>query len=92
MKNVMYYWVIRRYNGSYTCIRSTISQDHTKLDFGTIAEAIKPSVEADPSLKVKSVIAEVQSKFNYMISYCKAWLIKQKAIEKIFGGCVGSFL
>ncbi|XP_072059669.1 uncharacterized protein [Arachis hypogaea] len=37
-------------------------RDHSKLDSLTIAEAIKPLVEADPSLKVKSVIAEVQSK------------------------------
>ncbi|XP_016206297.1 uncharacterized protein LOC107646637 [Arachis ipaensis] len=60
-----YYWIIRRYNGSHTCTKATISQDHLKLDSNTIAEAIKPLVEADPSLKVKSVIAEVQSKFNY---------------------------
>ncbi|XP_016186337.1 uncharacterized protein LOC107628046 [Arachis ipaensis] len=81
-----YCWVIRRYNGSHTCTRATISQDHSKLDSITIAEAIKPLVEADPSLKVKSVIAEVQSKFNYTVSYRKAWLAKQRAVEKIFGG------
>nr|XP_025628428.1 uncharacterized protein LOC112721592 [Arachis hypogaea] len=46
-------------------------RDHSKLDSNTIAEAIKPLVEADPSIKVKSVIAEVQSKFNYTISYRK---------------------
>ncbi|XP_015953780.1 uncharacterized protein LOC107478147 [Arachis duranensis] len=86
-----YCWVIRRYNGSHTCMRSTISQDHAKLDSGTIAEAIKSLVEADPSLKVKSVIAEVQSKFNYTISYRKAWLAKQKAVEKIFGGWEASY-
>ncbi|RYQ84980.1 hypothetical protein Ahy_B10g104486 isoform B [Arachis hypogaea] len=60
-----YCWVIRRYNGIHTCTRATISQDHSKLDSNTIAEAIKPLVEADSSLKVKSVITEVQSKFNY---------------------------
>ncbi|RYR68858.1 hypothetical protein Ahy_A03g015347 [Arachis hypogaea] len=47
-----YCWVIRRYNGSHTCIRSTISQDHAKLDSGIIAEVIKSLVEADPSLKI----------------------------------------
>ncbi|XP_072072254.1 uncharacterized protein [Arachis hypogaea] len=62
-----YCWVIRRYNGSHTCTRATISQDPSKLDSNTIAEAIKPLVEADPALKVKSVIAEVQSKFNYTV-------------------------
>ncbi|RYQ89458.1 hypothetical protein Ahy_B09g096091 isoform A [Arachis hypogaea] len=71
-------WVVRRYNGSHTCTRSTISQDHSKLDSNTITEAIKPLVEADPSLKVKSVIADVQAKFNYTVSYRKAWLAKQK--------------
>nr|XP_025607756.1 uncharacterized protein LOC112701177 [Arachis hypogaea] len=86
-----YCWVIRRYNGSHTCTRATISQDHSKLDSATIAEAIKPLVEADPVLKVKSVIAEVQSKFNYTVSYRKAWLAKQKAIEKIFGGWEASY-
>ncbi|RYR13245.1 hypothetical protein Ahy_B04g070342 isoform C [Arachis hypogaea] len=85
------YRVIRRYNGSHTCTRATISQDHSKLDSITIAEAIKPLVEADPSLKVKSVIAEVESKFNYTVSYRKAWLAKQKAVEKIFGGWDASY-
>ncbi|XP_015935093.1 uncharacterized protein LOC107461142 [Arachis duranensis] len=86
-----YCWVIRRYNGSHTCTRATISQDHSKLDSTTIAEAIKPLVEADPALKIKSVIAEVQSKFNYTVSYRKAWLAKQKAVEKIFGGWEASY-
>ncbi|XP_052113839.1 uncharacterized protein LOC127744968 [Arachis duranensis] len=86
-----YCWVIRRYNGSHTCTRATISQDHSKLDSNTIAEAIKPLVEADPSIKVKSVIVKVQSKFNYTISYRKAWLVKQKAVEKIFGGWEASY-
>ncbi|RYR53510.1 hypothetical protein Ahy_A06g028665 [Arachis hypogaea] len=67
-----YCWVVRRYNSSHTCTRATISQDHSKLDSNTIAKAIKPLVEADPSIKVKSVIVEVQSKFNYTISYRKA--------------------
>ncbi|RYR59273.1 hypothetical protein Ahy_A05g025129 [Arachis hypogaea] len=74
--------VIRRYNGSHTCTRATISQNHSKLDSNTITEAIKPLIEADPSLKVKSVIAKVQSKFNYTVSYRKVWLAKQKSVEK----------
>ncbi|XP_015970561.1 uncharacterized protein LOC107494042 [Arachis duranensis] len=81
-----YRWEIKRYNSSHTCTKVTISQDHSKLDSSTIAETIKPLVEVDPSIKVKLVIAEVQSKFNYTISYYKAWLAKQKAVESIFGG------
>ncbi|RYR73293.1 hypothetical protein Ahy_A02g007649 isoform C [Arachis hypogaea] len=47
--------------------------------------AIKPLVETDPSIKVKTIIAKVQSRFNYTISYRKAWLLKQKSIAKVFG-------
>ncbi|RYQ93306.1 hypothetical protein Ahy_B09g099578 [Arachis hypogaea] len=81
-----YCWEIRRYNGSHTCTRATISQDHSKLDSNTIAEAIKLLVEVDPSIKVKSVIAKVQS------NYRKAWLAKEKAVESIFGGWEASNL
>ncbi|XP_057745636.1 uncharacterized protein LOC130963549 [Arachis stenosperma] len=78
-------WEIRRYNGRHTCSMGVISQDHSKLDSDTVAEAIRPLVETDPSIKVKSIIAEVQSRFNYTISYRKAWLAKQKSIAKVFG-------
>ncbi|XP_072071642.1 uncharacterized protein [Arachis hypogaea] len=84
-------WEIRRYNGSHTCTRATISQDHSKLDSNTVAEEIKPMVEVDPSIRVKSVIAEVQAKFNYTISYHKAWLAKKKAVESTFGGWEASY-
>ncbi|RYR54321.1 hypothetical protein Ahy_A06g029581 [Arachis hypogaea] len=86
-----YCWEIRRYNGSHTSTRSTISQDHSKLDSKIVAKAIKPLVEVDPSIKVKSVIAEVRSKFNYTISYRKTWLAKQQAVESIFGGWEASY-
>ncbi|MED6161890.1 hypothetical protein PIB30_065052 [Stylosanthes scabra] len=53
-------------NGCDWLIRASLIQ---KRDFG-------PFVESDPSLKVKSVIAQIQSKYNYTISYHKAWLGK----------------
>ncbi|XP_020987463.2 uncharacterized protein LOC107464565 [Arachis duranensis] len=77
-------WEIHRYNGRHMCTIRTISQDHSKLDSDTVAEAIRPLVETDPSMKVKSIIAEVQSRFNYTISYRKAWLAKQKSVAKVF--------
>ncbi|RYR29368.1 uncharacterized protein LOC107606793 [Arachis ipaensis] len=86
-----YCWEIRRYNGIHTCTRTTFSQDHSKLDSDTIVEALKPLVEADPSIEVRSVIADVQSKFNYTISYHKTWMATQKAVEKIFGGWEASY-
>ncbi|XP_025638653.1 uncharacterized protein [Arachis hypogaea] len=56
-----------------------------------IAEVIKPLIETDPSLKVKSVIAKVRSKFNYTTNYCKIWLAKQKAIANLYGGWEASY-
>ncbi|XP_072074351.1 uncharacterized protein [Arachis hypogaea] len=84
-------WEIRRNNGRHMCTMGMISQDHSKLDSDTVAEAIRPLVETDPSIKVKSIIAEVQSRFNYTISYRKAWLEKQKSIAKVFGGWEDSY-
>ncbi|RYQ85301.1 hypothetical protein Ahy_B10g104821 [Arachis hypogaea] len=59
-----------------------MGQDHSKLDSNIIAEAITSLVKVDPLINVKTVIAEVQSKFNYNISYRKAWLAKKKVGEK----------
>ncbi|RYR50399.1 hypothetical protein Ahy_A07g037000 [Arachis hypogaea] len=59
-------WEFRRYNGKHTYTMGTISQDHVKLDSHVIAETIRLLVEADPTIKVKSIIAEVQSRFNYI--------------------------
>ncbi|RYR48209.1 hypothetical protein Ahy_A07g034218 isoform A [Arachis hypogaea] len=55
-------WVIKWYNGNHTCTKTTISQDHTKMNSDTIAKVIKPLVEVDPSLKVKFVIVEAIGK------------------------------
>ncbi|RYR54091.1 hypothetical protein Ahy_A06g029357 [Arachis hypogaea] len=53
-----------------------ILQDYAKLDSDTIANAIRLLVEADPSIKMKSIIVEVQSRFNYIVRYRKVWLAK----------------
>ncbi|XP_016164118.1 uncharacterized protein LOC107606586 [Arachis ipaensis] len=84
-------WEIYRYNGRHTCTMGMISHDHFKLDSDTVAEAIRSLVKTDPSIKVKSIIAEVQSRFNYTISDRKAWLAKQKSIAKVFGGWEDSY-
>ncbi|RYR19358.1 hypothetical protein Ahy_B03g064122 [Arachis hypogaea] len=78
-------WKIRRHNGRHTCSMGTISQDQSKLDSDTVAKAMNLLVESNPSIKMKSIIAEVQARFNYTISYQKAWLAKQKLIAKVFG-------
>ncbi|RYQ96840.1 hypothetical protein Ahy_B08g092734 [Arachis hypogaea] len=65
---------------------STVETDEENGKDDPNEETIKSLVEANPSIKVKSVITKMQLKFNYTISYRKAWLAKQKTVEKIFGG------
>ncbi|RYR56816.1 hypothetical protein Ahy_A05g022528 [Arachis hypogaea] len=39
-----YYWEIKKYNGSHIYTKATISQNHSKLDSNTVAEAISGTV------------------------------------------------
>ena len=60
-------------------------QDHTKLDSNNIAQFIKPLVRANPSFKVKNVIAEVQNRYGYTMTYWKVLMTEQKTIERAYG-------
>nr|XP_012575119.1 probable WRKY transcription factor 10 [Cicer arietinum] len=53
-------WVIGRLKGPHNCANSSMSQDHTKLDSNIICESIKSLLKADPSIKVKVIIAHIQ--------------------------------
>lgn len=48
-------------------------------------------VEKDPSLKVVMIQERICSKYQYIISYRKAWKAKQKAIVRVFGDWDESF-
>jgi len=43
------------------------------------------SVKANPSVPIKSLIAEIKNLYDYTITYRKAWLGKQKALALAFG-------
>src|SRR4051812_48748089 len=61
-----------------------MAQDHRKLSHDMICHTIIPLVEADPSLKVKTIISHCISVFKYRPSYIKVWLAKQKAIKIVY--------
>ncbi|XP_073224922.1 uncharacterized protein [Cicer arietinum] len=84
-------WVIGRLKGPYTCTNSSMSQDHTKLDSNIICESIKSLLKVDPSIKVKVTIAHIRERYNYTITYRKAWMAKNKAIETIYGNWEKSY-
>ena len=56
-----------------------------------IAQYIEPMVRADLSLKVKNVIVEIQNRYGYLTTYRKAWVAKQKAIERVYDSWEGLY-
>ncbi|XP_040964201.1 uncharacterized protein [Gossypium hirsutum] len=73
---------IKKYKGPHTCAAG-FSQDHPKMDSAMLASLILPTIKADLRTLVPVLIANIRSQIGYMPSYCKAWIAKQKALEKM---------
>ncbi|KAK5775595.1 hypothetical protein PVK06_043501 [Gossypium arboreum] len=65
--------------------RTSVSQDHPKMDSDMIASLILPTLNADPKTSVSVLIANIRSQLKYTPSYRKVWIAKQKALEKMHG-------
>jgi len=68
----------------HTCVSPMISQDHNKLGSRMIAQSIHEIIQVNPSTPVSTIIAHMKSILEYIVSYRKAWLGKQLAIEKVY--------
>ncbi|CAJ2648315.1 unnamed protein product [Trifolium pratense] len=84
-------WVIGVIKNEHTCISLGLTQDHHKLNSTMISESIASLLHKDLSIKVKTIIAHIRDKFNYTVTYRKAWIAKNKAIENMFGSWVDSY-
>ncbi|PPS16326.1 hypothetical protein GOBAR_AA04244 [Gossypium barbadense] len=62
-----------------------VSEDHPKIDSDMLATLILPKMKADPRASVPILIANICSQLRYTPYYRKAWIAKQKALEKIHG-------
>ncbi|MFQ6650150.1 hypothetical protein Gotur_023624 [Gossypium turneri] len=71
-------WEIKKYKGLHIC-----AADHPKMDSAMLASLILPMVKADPRTSVPVLIANIRSQMGYTPSYRKAWIAKQKALEKM---------
>ena len=76
---------IQKYNGSYTCLSTSLSQDHPQLDTNIIYANVFYMVQADPTIFIKVLQESVEAKYGFKTLYRKVWLAKQKAISKIYG-------
>ena len=78
-------WEIQKYNGPHTCLSTSLSEDHPKLDTNVICSMIFPMVQADPMISIKVLQGSMEVRYGFKTSYRKVWLAKQKAIAKVYG-------
>ena len=78
-------WEVTKYNGDHTCLRTSIDQDHSKLDSNVISHHVMKLVEANPRVPVSTIQASVAQQFEYQIHYNKGWLAREKALHLVYG-------
>ncbi|KAL4285557.1 hypothetical protein GQ457_16G010830 [Hibiscus cannabinus] len=77
-------WVVTKYNGSHTCLRTSINQDHRKLDSNVISYHVTKLVEANPRVLVSVIQANIVQLFGYQIKYSKGWRARDKAMKSVY--------
>ncbi|XP_057734068.1 uncharacterized protein LOC130949336 [Arachis stenosperma] len=78
-------WEVKRYNGTHTCLASSISSDHRSLDYHVISAFIMPMVRADASVSIKVLLNATASHYGFRPTYRRVWMAKQKAVALIYG-------
>ncbi|MFQ6648499.1 hypothetical protein Gotur_021901 [Gossypium turneri] len=61
------------------------------MDSAMLVSLILPTVKADPRTSMPVLIVNIRSQMGYMPSYRKAWIAKQKALEKMHSGWDASY-
>jgi len=84
-------WEIKKIDVQHSCLSTNLSADHVNLDSTHIASMVLTSVKANPSVRIKSLIAEIKNLYGYTIIYRKGWLGKQKALALAFGNWEQSY-
>ena len=69
----------------HTCQLSSIPTDHRNLSSTLLARLFYTEIVKSKAVEVKAIINKVRVRFNYDISYGKAWRAKQRALEDRFG-------
>ncbi|KAH1130165.1 hypothetical protein J1N35_001543 [Gossypium stocksii] len=70
-------FVGQRFQKPYTCMFARMTQDHLKLDVKTIRNCIMLMVKDMSTIVVSVIIADMQARFQYRVSYNKSWWAKQ---------------
>ena len=78
-------WEVSKYSEDHTCLRSSIAQDHRKLDTSVISHHVKNLVEINPRVPVSTIQATIAQQFQYQIKYKKGWCAREKALDSVYG-------
>lgn len=63
-----------------------VTQDHPRLGSDMIYEIILSMAEENSKISVPILIVNIHNQYDYTLSYYKAWIAKQKDIEKMHKG------
>ena len=75
----------------HTCVITHIPQDHRNLSSTLLARLLYTEIVESKAMEVKAIVNKVRVRFNYTISYGKAWRAKQRALEDRFGSFQDSY-
>ncbi|KAK5793513.1 hypothetical protein PVK06_034662 [Gossypium arboreum] len=84
-------WEMRKFVELHTCTSIHITEYHKKIDSKTICTCIMPMVNDMQTIKVLVLIAEMQARLQYRVSYRKAWIAKHMIMEQLYGDFVASY-
>ncbi|XP_016191988.1 uncharacterized protein LOC107632861 [Arachis ipaensis] len=78
-------WEVKRYNGSHTCLATSISSDYRKFDYHVISAFILPMIRADTATTIKVLQNATEAHFSFKPTYRRVWMAKQKVVLQIYG-------
>ncbi|XP_028104554.1 uncharacterized protein LOC114303619 [Camellia sinensis] len=78
------FFQIRRFEAPHQCVYPRMNRDNCNLKSEVIAHFIKAQIAISPELPLATIIEVVKEKFQFTISYKKAWLARTKAVAMVF--------
>jgi len=83
--------MIVKMKDQHRCRNPLVLQSHHQIDSDLIAEVMLPIVKDDINISVASIQSTIDRDYHHKVSYWKAWLAKQKILERLFGTHEESF-
>ena len=69
----------------HTCTLDQIDARHQNLSIGFVASHMYSHIVENTVYEPKSIICAIEEKFKYKITYGKAYRVKKKVLEQMWG-------